>query len=63
MGRGGFGVVFEGVERSLDRHVAVKVLTSEVSDEERARFLREQQALGRLSGHPHIRPTDDWLTT
>ncbi|GGO00727.1 serine/threonine-protein kinase [Nocardia rhizosphaerihabitans] len=54
IGRGGFGVVFECVEPSLDRHVAVKVLTSEVSDEERARFLREQQALGRLSGHPHI---------
>lgn len=54
IGKGGFGVVFECVERSLDRQVAVKVLTSDVSDEERARFLREQQALGRLSGHPNI---------
>ncbi|MFI7669543.1 protein kinase [Nocardia sp. NPDC049526] len=54
IGRGGFGVVYQCVEGSLDRQVAVKVLTSEVSGDERARFLREQQALGRFSGHPHI---------
>ncbi|WP_329407122.1 protein kinase [Nocardia vinacea] len=54
IGRGGFGVVYRCVEGSLDRQVAVKVLTSEVSGDERTRFLREQQALGRFSGHPHI---------
>ncbi|WP_157187578.1 serine/threonine-protein kinase, partial [Nocardia vinacea] len=54
IGRGGFGVVYRCVEGSLDRQVAVKVLTSEVSGDERARFVREQQALGRFSGHPHI---------
>ncbi|MFX0581214.1 protein kinase domain-containing protein [Nocardia nepalensis] len=54
IGRGGFGVVYRCVERSLDRLVAVKVLTSEFRGEDRERFVREQQALGRLSGHPNI---------
>lgn len=54
IGRGGFGIVYRCVEHSLERQVAVKVLTSEVSGDERARFLREQRALGRFSGHPHI---------
>ncbi|AYF77828.1 protein kinase [Nocardia yunnanensis] len=54
IGRGGFGVVYRCVEQSLDRLVAVKVLDMRSTDEERARFLREQRALGRFGGHPHI---------
>ncbi|MRH90923.1 protein kinase [Nocardia sp. SYP-A9097] len=54
IGRGGFGVVYRCAEQSLDRTVAVKVLTSEVHGDERERFVREQHALGRLSGHPNI---------
>ncbi|WP_433193658.1 protein kinase domain-containing protein [Nocardia sp. CA-107356] len=54
IGRGGFGVVYRCFERSLDRLVAVKVLTSEFVGEDRERFVREQHALGRLSGHPNI---------
>ncbi|MFD7845918.1 protein kinase [Nocardia sp. NPDC059764] len=54
IGRGGFGVVYRCVERSLDRPVAVKVLDTQSSDGERARFLREQRALARFGGHPHI---------
>ncbi|MGW4248166.1 serine/threonine-protein kinase, partial [Nocardia sp. NPDC004722] len=54
IGRGGFGVVYRCVEHSLDRLVAVKVLDTRSNDEERARFLREQRALGRFGGHPHI---------
>jgi serine/threonine protein kinase len=38
----------------LDRTVAVKVLTAEF-DKNRQRFLREQRAMGRLTGHPNIR--------
>ena len=38
---------------ALDRPVAVKVLTADLH-ENRARFLREQRALGRLTGHPNI---------
>ncbi|MEU6582425.1 protein kinase [Nocardia sp. NPDC046763] len=55
IGRGGFGVVCRCTQRDLDRVVAVKVLTSAEPDEEsRARFLREQRAMGRLTGHPNI---------
>jgi serine/threonine-protein kinase PknK len=54
IGRGGFGVVYRCLEYGLERYVAVKVLVSGVEGDERERFVREQQALGRLSGHPHI---------
>ncbi|MGW6425130.1 protein kinase domain-containing protein [Nocardia sp. NPDC055053] len=54
IGRGGFGVVYRCVEHSLDRLVAVKVLDTEVTEEDRARFLREQRAMGRFAAHPHI---------
>ncbi|GAB2700512.1 protein kinase domain-containing protein [Nocardia thraciensis] len=54
IGRGGFGVVYRCAQRALDRTVAVKVLSSEIDDESRERFLREEQAMGRLSGHPNI---------
>ncbi|RZL71394.1 MAG: protein kinase, partial [Rhodococcus sp. (in: high G+C Gram-positive bacteria)] len=37
-----------------DRTVAVKVLTVELDEENRARFFREQRAMGRLTGHPNI---------
>lgn len=54
IGRGGFGVVFRCTQASLDRVVAVKVLSADFDAESRARFLREEQAMGRLSGHPNI---------
>ncbi|MDV8070677.1 protein kinase [Rhodococcus sp. IEGM 1366] len=54
VGRGGFGVVFRCTEPSLERTVAVKLLTQCFDGGSRARFLREQQAMGRLSGHPNI---------
>src|SRR5829696_8030096 len=53
IGRGGFGVVYRCVQITLERTVAVKVLT-DVSDENRERFLREQRAMGQLTGHPNI---------
>ncbi|MFC9357416.1 protein kinase [Rhodococcus sp. NPDC057014] len=34
--------------------VAVKVLDADLDDENRSRFLREQRAMGRLTGHPNI---------
>ncbi|WP_336084888.1 protein kinase domain-containing protein [Nocardia sp. SSK8] len=54
IGRGGFGVVYRALQPALDRVVAVKVLSSEIDVESRERFLREEQAMGRLSGHPNI---------
>lgn len=54
IGRGGFGVVYRCTQPSLDRIVALKVLTADIDEENRARFFREQRATGRLTGHPNI---------
>ncbi|MBY8856895.1 protein kinase [Nocardia sp. CA2R105] len=54
IGRGGFGVVYRCRQEALDRTVAVKVSTAELDADNAARFVREQQAMGRLTGHPNI---------
>ena len=54
IGRGGFGVVYRCSQRALDRTVAVKVLTADLEPDNLERFVREQVAMGKLSGHPHI---------
>lgn len=54
IGRGGFGVVYRCRQPHLDRTVAVKVLAADPAPDDLERFLREQRAMGRLSGHPHI---------
>jgi ATP/maltotriose-dependent transcriptional regulator MalT len=54
IGRGGFGVVYRCSEPELDRTVAVKVLTADLEPDNVERFVREQLAMGKLSGHPHI---------
>lgn len=53
--RGGMGLVFEGVQESLDRSVAIKFLYPHLSDDEqfRDRFEREARAIARLD-HPNI---------
>ncbi|MFQ6396600.1 protein kinase domain-containing protein [Nocardia sp. KC 131] len=54
IGRGGFGVVYRCTQTALDRTVAVKVLTTDLDEGNRERFVREQRAMGRLTGHPNI---------
>jgi serine/threonine protein kinase len=54
IGKGGFGAVYRCIETSLDRTVAIKILHPNHHEEDLTRFVREQRAMGRLSGHPNI---------
>src|SRR3954452_11743120 len=54
VGRGGAWVVFRCYQKSLARSVAIKVLASNLDEDDRERFLREGYAMGELSGHPNI---------
>ena len=54
VGRGGGGVVYRCHQRSLGRSVAIKVLASDLEEDDRERFMREGFAMGALSGHPNI---------
>jgi serine/threonine-protein kinase len=55
LGRGGMGVVYKGRDESLNRFVAIKVLTESLSEDPTylQRFVREAQAAASLS-HPNI---------
>ncbi len=55
LGRGAMGVVYKGRDPSLNRHVAIKIMTAhlEMDPELRTRFFREAQAAGSLQ-HPNI---------
>ena len=48
IGRGGVGVVFKAYDPSVERYVAVKVLTHDGSFRSEARFERESKAAGKL---------------
>jgi len=53
LGQGGMGVVVEAHDEQLDRTVALKLLHVRAAGRQRARLLREAQALARLS-HPNV---------
>ncbi|MBL8891717.1 MAG: serine/threonine protein kinase [Planctomycetaceae bacterium] len=55
LGRGGMGVVFEAIHKSLGRRVAVKVLSQRLTNDQRAvqRFRWEAEATAKLH-HSHI---------
>ncbi|MEE3368979.1 MAG: protein kinase [Planctomycetota bacterium] len=55
LGRGAMGIVYEAIDSTLGRTVAIKTLTAEFADSEDriARFKREATLLASFS-HPHI---------
>lgn len=64
IGRGGMGAVYQGVQVSLQRHVAIKLLPAELAanTEFISRFKREAQTLARLQ-HPGIVAVHDFGQT
>ena len=57
IGRGGMGAVYRAEEQGLGRKVALKVIASELAEDNRfrERFLRESRVAASLD-HPHIVP-------
>ena len=54
LGRGGMGVVYQGLHVTLERTVAIKMLAAHLADADtRARFRREALTLARVA-HPNI---------
>lgn len=55
LGRGGMGVVYKGHEASLNRYVAIKMLSPQLAHDEsiKERFLREARSMAALND-PHI---------
>jgi hypothetical protein len=55
LGRGGMGIVYEGLDEALDRKVAIKTITAQggVSEESERRFAVEARAAARMQ-HPNI---------
>ncbi|MCK5850556.1 MAG: serine/threonine protein kinase, partial [Kiritimatiellae bacterium] len=55
LGRGGMAIVYKADEQSLNRIVALKILSPKISDDETMvkRFQREAQAVAKLN-HPNI---------
>jgi serine/threonine-protein kinase len=61
LGRGGMGVVYEATQLSLDRRVALKVLSTDLSDNDefRSRFAHEARIQAHFS-HPHVVTVHDF---
>ena len=61
LGKGGMASVYRAYQASMDRYVAIKVMTPEIADDPNfvERFQREARTIGRLE-HPHILPVIDF---
>lgn len=61
LGRGGMATVYKAYQPSLDRYVAVKVLSAFLAQDPdfAARFQREARAIAQLN-HPNILPVHDY---
>lgn len=55
IGRGGMGVVYEALDRQLDRKVALKILSPAIARDPAfaERFMREAKVMAKLT-HPHV---------
>jgi eukaryotic-like serine/threonine-protein kinase len=53
LGRGGFSVVYDGVQLQLDRPVAIKVMAQGLEHEVIKRFFREAKTAARIQ-HPNV---------
>src|SRR5438874_13766864 len=66
LGKGAMGLVYDGLDPTLDRRVAIKTILTSALDEATARqislrFKREVRAVARLN-HPHIVQVYDFGT-
>ncbi len=55
LGEGGMGVVYSGVDPTLGRNIALKLVRPDRARSGRARMLREAQAMARVA-HPNVVP-------
>ncbi|MEZ5385857.1 MAG: serine/threonine-protein kinase [Prosthecobacter sp.] len=65
LGRGGMGAVYKGIQKSLERAVAIKILSAELDEKEQGfseRFKNEARSMAKLN-HPGIIGVHDFGQT
>jgi len=60
LGRGGFGMVYKARDTSLNRDVAIKVLSNPLNEGDLKLFKREAEVIAALSKHPAIVQIYQW---